>query len=61
MSKSISNKNKLMTKSKRHPYNHKLQFTYNEYKRVLQKTMRAAERQYYDDLFKQHKSNLTKS
>ena len=61
ISKSINNKNKLMAKSKKCPFNHRLQFMYKEYKRTLQKTMRAAEKNHYDKLFKQHKCDLRKS
>ena len=61
LSKSINTKNKLMAKSKKQPYNMKLQSKYMDFKRTLQKTIRFAEKKYYDDLFAQHRCNLVQS
>ena len=61
LSRSIKTKNRLMAKSKKQPYNMKLESKYLEYKKTLQKTMRFAERKHYDDLFAQYKCDLVKS
>ena len=56
----IKNKNKLFAKSKKHPsfFN---DTNYLQYKRVLQKVMRSAERNYYDSKFLEYKNDLCKS
>ena len=57
----VKRKNMLMSKSRKHPYSMKLEYEYNECKRLAQRTMRIAEREYYDERFKTYKSDLVKS
>ena len=56
----IAIKNKLFAKSKRHPsfFNDS---KYADYKKTLQKVMRFAERDYYDNKFLEYKNDLIKS
>ena len=60
MKQSIKMKNKLYAKSKRHPsfFNDS---NYQCYKKTLQKVMRFAEREYYDQKFTEYRNNIVKS
>ena len=60
LKQSIKRKNKLHAKYKRYPnfYN---ESTYANYQRILQKSLRFAEREYYDSKFMQYKNDLVKS
>ena len=60
LKESIKRKNELSYKVKRNN-DAKLEYNYKIYKRVLQKTLRAAEKDYYDKLFNEYKSDLIKS
>ena len=57
---SIKNKNKLYARYKKYPsyFNEKI---YTDYQKVLQKTLRFTEREYYDSKFSQYKNDLVKS
>jgi len=57
---SISNKNRLYRKFLKSKSDHAL-VQYKNYKRILQRALRDAERKHYDDLFVHHKNNLRKS
>ena len=57
---SIKVKNRLHARCKKHPNTHN-EMSYTIYKRTLQKTLRFAEREYYDKKFNEYKSDLVKS
>ena len=57
----IKRKNKLMAKTKKHPYSLKIKCEYQYYQKIVQKFMRNAEREYYHNLFEQYKCDLVKS
>ena len=56
----IKRKNELWVKSKRHLSMH-FALQYNGYKKYLQKICRKAEKDYYDNLFSENKSDIVKS
>ena len=60
LKQSIKRKNKLYAKYKKYPsfYN---ESTYANYQRILKKTLRSAERAYYDKKFTEYKSDIVKS
>jgi len=59
LKQSIKRKNKLYAKYKKYPsfYN---ESTYANYQRILKKTLRSAERAYYDKKFTEYKSDIVK-
>ena len=57
----IKRKNILMSKSKKHPYSLKIKYEYQKHQRLVQKSIRNAEREHYNNLFEQHKCDLVKS
>ena len=56
----IKKKNALWVKSKMYPSSH-LNIQYNSYKQYLQRITRKAERDYYDTIFQENKSDIVKS
>ena len=60
LKKSIKVKNRLYVTSLKRPYVNNIN-KYNNYKRILQRTMRNAEREHYDKLFKENANNLRES
>ena len=57
----IKRKNSLFAKSKRHPYSLRIKHEYFIHQRLVQKSIRYAEREHYSSLFEQHKGDLVKS
>ena len=60
LKQSIKKKNQLFYKIK-HNKAYYLEGYYNTYKRILQNSLRRAEKTYYDNVFAENKNNLTKS
>ena len=56
----IKKKNKLYIKYRKHP-TAESQNKYKQYKCVLNKALKAAERKYFEEMFTENKNNLSKS